>query len=59
VSKTARHRIVGFSGGSEPLQWLSELGRDARVRVSRDAYHDPAAALVCNGQVIAAIEEER
>src|SRR4051812_16228080 len=57
MSTTAGLHILGLSGGTMPTYAVPDAV--ARSRFPADPFHDAAAVLVCDGEVTAAIEEER
>jgi carbamoyltransferase len=55
----AKPTVVGLSGGSSSTRPLPGASRHARIVPPTTTYHDSAAVLICDGQIIAGIEEER
>ena len=51
--------ILGISGGLDPAYPTEDPLRDVRVHYPWHHAHDSAAVIVCDGKVVAGIEEER
>ena len=51
--------ILGLSGGTTPTRPAPDSMNQYRIPTAADAFHDSAAVLVRDGEVLAAIEEER
>jgi carbamoyltransferase len=59
LDMTSTPRVLGLSGGSTPARPLPEELREARLIADPQFGHDAAAVLVCGGDVVAGVEEER
>lgn len=51
--------ILGFSGGFDPVYGTEDPSQDHRFNLHEHELHDSSAVLLKDGEIIAAIEEER
>jgi carbamoyltransferase len=51
--------VLGLSGGTAPVRPRRGVATECRMAFPFDTYHDSAAALVGQGRVLAAMEQER
>jgi len=50
---------LGLSGGPDPVRPVADPSRDIRFVTHRTMFHDSAAAILLDGEVLGAYEEER